>query len=64
MYPKDVQAAKIDAGWHTFLKQEKGWTAHHIGDYYVIGIDGTEWLLTAAQFNRLFFEVEVADGAP
>lgn len=62
MYPKDVQAVKIDAGWHNFLKQEKGWTTHHIGDFYVIGIDGTEWLMKPAHFERLFFEVEVVDG--
>lgn len=57
--PPVIKAVEIDGDWLQFLKKERGFKTLNIGDYYLIGIDGAEWVLPTKQFNRLF---EAVDG--
>jgi hypothetical protein len=48
------EAVQIDHNWLAFLIREKKFDKANIGDYYYIGIDGTEDVMKKENFERLF----------
>lgn len=64
MYNCEVDAIRIDKEWLRHLMYDRKMSDVHLGDYLVKGIDGTEEVMPAKRFERIFFKLDetVPDG--